>query len=300
MRRQMSWSYFALLSAISLGATSVCHAKPSRTNDLVPLYDRIAADLRDGLPLVATVFVALCDNDTQGIVKVRNRRICRGDDADHNLYWASAGGLAATMKAARWRQVTLARFSDGPLAARAVWRKSFLPGDALLARGVRSRFDVYVVGLGYRGARIREAMVDYLNAVNRDDLALEDGAGVALRSGGASHLVAYIGHDYFYDTRDWRPLLDLAKGDSVLPKATLALSCTGDRLIRPAIRRANARILLLNRTLGFPGAWAAEAAIAGLAQGQPMRAIHRAASEAFAAGMGMPVGTALRAFAYGD
>jgi hypothetical protein len=59
-------------------------------------------------------------------------------------------------------------------------------------------------------------------------------------------------------------------------------------------------ILLLNRTLGFPGAWATEAAIATVANGGTSKAIHRAAAEAFAAGMHLPVGTALHAFAYGD
>jgi len=58
--------------------------------------------------------------------------------------------------------------------------------------------------------------------------------------------------------------------------------------------------LILNRTLGFPGAWTAEAVLAALAGGKSMKEIHHCAAEAFAAGQGVSLGTALGSFAYGD
>jgi hypothetical protein len=191
-------------------------------------------------------------------------------------------------------------YGDGRLAVRAIWRKTMAPGGALRARGVRKPFDVLIVGLGYRGNRIRDAMVDYLEAVNGDEETQETIDGRSLRAGGASHVVGYIGHDYFYDVNDPAPLLGLNGGSSTLHKGTFALSCTGHRLIRPAIRRANAHIFALNRSLGFPGAWTAEAALTALAAGKTLPGIHHAAAEAFAAGQGIPVGTALASFAYGD
>jgi hypothetical protein len=196
--------------------------------------------------------------------------------------------------------VSLQRFAEGELAVKAVWQKRLQPGGLLRARGVSAGFDGYVVGLGYRGSEIRKAMTDYLQGVNRDGQREESTNGVVLRAGGESHLVGYIGHDYFYDVDDPRPLLALRQGDSVVHKGTFALSCTGHRLIRPAIQRANAHILILNRTLGFPGAWTAEAIVASLASGRSPREIHRAATEAFAEGQGVSLGVALGAFAYGD
>jgi hypothetical protein len=56
----------------------------------------------------------------------------------------------------------------------------------------------------------------------------------------------------------------------------------------------------LNRTLGFPGAWTAEAVLAGLAEGKSMKEIRHSAAQAFATGQGVPLGTALGSFAYGD
>jgi hypothetical protein len=268
--------------------------------DIGQLYDRLAADLVRGRPMVVTIHVALCDNDAQGIVPVKNRRICQGDDPDRNLYWATAGGLSATLQAARWQRVSLATFAEGDLAVKAIWRKRFAPGGLLRARGVTAAFPAYIVGLGYRGTRIREAMTDYLQAVNRDGDRVEMVDGMRLRAGGASHLVGYIGHDYFYDVDDPWPLWRLRDGDSVLHKGTFALSCTGHRLIRPAIRRANAHILILNRTLGFPGAWTAEAIVTAVADGKTPRDIYRAAAKAFASGQRVPLGTSLGSFAYGD
>jgi hypothetical protein len=280
------------------GATEAGAIFPGK--DIGQLYDRLAGDLAAGRPLVATIYVALCDNDAQGIVKVKSRRICRGDDPDRNLYWAAAGGLAATLRAAGWQRVSVAYFDDGDLAVKAVWRKRLVPGGQLRTRGAAAGLDAYVIGLGYRGTRIRAAMTDYLQAVNRDDERVELADGVRLRAGGMSHVVGYIGHDYFYDVDDPQPLLALRLGDSVLHKGTFALACTGHRLIRPAIRRANAHILILNRTLGFPGAWTGEAIVAALAAGKGAGAIHRAAAAAFAAGQGVALGTALGSFAYGD
>jgi hypothetical protein len=170
----------------------------------------------------------------------------------------------------------------------------------LRARGVTASFDAYIVGLGYRGTRIREAMMGCLRAVNRDEEHSETVDGLRLRAGGASHLVGYIGHDYFYDVNDPWPLWGLRNRDSVLHKGTFALSCTGHRLIRPGTQRRNAHILILNRSLGLPGTWTAEAIVTAIADGKTPRDIHRTAAAAFASGKGVPLGTSLGSFAYGD
>jgi hypothetical protein len=57
---------------------------------------------------------------------------------------------------------------------------------------------------------------------------------------------------------------------------------------------------LLNRTLGFPEAWTAEAILAGIADGRSMKDLFHSAVAAFAAGKPMPLSAALGSFAYGD
>ncbi|MCK9463611.1 MAG: hypothetical protein M0R80_28665 [Proteobacteria bacterium] len=289
---------FALL-AVMLVASTANAAPPKRTLDA--FYDRLAADLAAGRPLVITVHVALCDNDSQGIIPVKNRSICRGDDPANNMYWATRGGLAGYLKRAGWKRVLLVAPAGGPVLLRAAWHTSLVAGGALADRGVLGRIPVVVVGLAYRGREIRTATVDYFHAVHRDDprsVALDTGETIA--AGGASHVVGYVGHDYFYDTSEPEALLAEAAGNSALAKGAFALSCTGDRLIRPGLVRPNVRILLLNRTLAFPGAWTVGGIARGLASGQNGAGIRREAAAAFSLGMGVPYGAALGGFAYGD
>jgi hypothetical protein len=271
------------------------------TRPIDPLYDRIAADLVARRPLVITVYVALCDNDSQGIVPVKNRAICRGDDPANNMYWATRGGLAGYLKRAGWQRVRTAESADGPVIVRSVWRSSLPAGGQLAERGIRGRVPVYIVGLAYRGREIRTAMVDFFHAVHRDTaLSIDLGNGASIAAGGASHVVGYVGHDYFYDTGEPETLLAEAGGDSARAKGAFALSCSGHRLIRPGLERSNVHILLLNRTLAFPGAWTVGGIAKGVALGQDGAGIRREAAAAFSEGMGISLGAALGGFAFGD
>lgn len=265
------------------------------------LYARISADLAGGRPLVLTAHVALCDNDSQGIVPVMNPKICDGERPGSNLYWSTSGGLKAVLKKEGWSKVLTEDDPDDDLAVRAVWKKRFKPKGRLRALGVEDHFDVFIVGLAYRGVKIRQAMMDYLHAVGHDsERTIDLDSGTTITYGGASHLVGYIGHDYFLDVINTKPLLDAADGDSSLHKGVFALSCLGDDLIRPAIQRPNTHILVLNKSLTYPGAWTVSGIVKAIAAGKHGAGIHKSASKAFAEGKGKPLGAIMKAFAYGD
>jgi len=265
------------------------------------LYDRIAADLGRDRPLVATVYVALCDNDSQGIVPVRNRSICDGRRPEANMYWATSGGLAGYLKRAGWRRVATVEEPREGVAFEVVWHKRHRAGGELRDRGVEGSFDVYLVSVVFWGDHIREANIEYLRAVNRDDPRVLGVEGYGrLVYGGAGHVVGYIGHDYFFDVGDPAELIAPTRGESELHKGSFALACAGHQLIRPAITRRNSHILLLNRHLAFPGAWTVGGLIRGLASGQDGRGIHREAAREFAKGMEKPFGVVVKTFAHGD
>jgi hypothetical protein len=265
------------------------------------LYDRIAADLGRDKPLVATVYVALCDNDSQGIVPTKNRSICNGRRPEANMYWATCGGLKGYLKQDGWKRVATVEQPREGVAFEVVWRKRFKARGELRQRGFKGSFDVFLVGVVFWGDHINEANLEYLRAVNRDAPRIIhiDGHG-DLKCGGASHLVGYIGHDYFFDVGDPIELIGPTRGDSELHKGSFALACAGHRLIRPAITRDNSHILLLNRHLAFPGAWTVGGLIRGIAAGQDGRGIHREAARAFARGMDKPFGVVVKTFTHGD
>jgi hypothetical protein len=250
----------------------------ARADDsLAPLYARIAEDTQRGLPLRIRVYVALCDNDSQGIVKVKNPKICDGDVPERNIYWGTKGGLAGFMRSASFRLLSAERLGAGPITLRSLWTKRF------------GKTDVIVEGLAYRGREIRTAMLDFVRAVHDDGaLAVDE-----------PHLVAYVGHNYFLDTAEVREFRDASRATGHLAKGVLALSCLGDQHIRPYIGRATAPILLLNNNLTYPGAWSIGGVIEGIARRMTPRAIRDSAARAFALGMNKPFGVMQAAFAYG-
>jgi hypothetical protein len=245
--------------------------------------------------------VALCDNDSQGIVPVKNRKICMGDVPERNLYWATSGGLKAHAQTRRWKRVLYEKQPNDLLAARGVWKKKIASGGALRQRGVRGPIEVYLVGLAYRGVKIRTAMVDYLKAVRRDhgeELALPDGRTITYH--GESHVLGFIGHDYFMDEPDIPGLLEETDGNGRLAKGVFGLACMSDDFFRPAIERRNTHILVLNKQLAYPSAFTALGVLRAVAAGKSHKGIHREASRAFAKGQNKSVSTMLRALGYGD
>jgi len=264
------------------------------------LYDRMAQDLSEGRPMVATVHVALCDNDAQGIVPVKNPKICLGHKPESNLYWATGGGLKSVLASEGWKKLSYDAWPNETLAVRAVWQKRFKPGKGLKARGVNEDFDIIVVGLAYRGDEIGRAMADFLKSASRDKEKVLTAGGVEIRYGGAGHVTGYIGHNYFLDIGDDDAFVKKTKGGSTLHKGVFALSCFGRDLIQPAVERSNTHVLVMNRSTTYPGAWTVAGILKGLAAGKNAKGIHYQAAKAFATGKKKPLSSILGAFTYGD
>lgn len=274
-----------------------------RAADLGAFYRRLAGDIAAGEPIVATVYVALCDNDSQGIIPVKNRRICDGDDPARNMYWVGKGALAGVAKKQKWKSVHRAEGSGDPLMIEQVWKRRMNPGGALADGGVTEPFDLYIVGLAYRGSRIHDAFVDFLSAVHEDDGRALEVDGRTLRYGGAGHIVGYVGHDYMMDvepgSKQLRGVLEATRGDSKLDKGVFALACAGDSWIRPFISRENVYLLALNVYLAFPNARTIEGILDGIAAGEDGGQVHRRAAKAFAKGQECGVGWARKALNHG-
>jgi hypothetical protein len=291
--------FFAVIS--SFAAQFIASPCVAEEKSIESMYRRIATDLAAEKPLVATVYVALCDNDHQGIAPVKNKKICRGDDPDNNLYWASSGGLFGHMRTRHWKRLSVEDNPTPDIAVKAVWTKRFIASGLLSKMGIKGPIEVIVVGLAYRGDRIRQTMVDYLKAVNQDNaetLTLPDGRTV--EAYGKSHVVGWIGHDYFMDEPDIPKLIQETRGDSSIDKGVFGLSCMSDYFFRPAVERTNVHILALNTQLTFPSAFTVLGILGGIAAGKDHRGIHQEAVKAFAEGQKRPADILMRVFSYGD
>jgi hypothetical protein len=257
----------------------------AKAEPLEPLYARIARDLAQGKPLSIRIHVALCDNDSQGIVPVKNRRICDGDVPAQNLYWATDGGLDRYLRKNGYRLIDSRSDSGGDILIENVWSTHVQAAGGLRARGVTGGFEVRVTAIAYRGSAIERAMRDYLRAVSAP--------------GDGDHVIGYIGHNYLLDVSD-AASPSPAQTANLAPRGTFALSCLGEGWIRPRISREGVHILLLNRGLTYPGAWTLGGVVEGLAHGESGRGIQRAATAHFARGKNKPAATLARVFSFGS
>ena len=99
------------------------------------------------------VFVALADNQSQGIIPVP-AKLGNGEDPEHNLYWGSAYGVKTFFtRSADWERIACGEKPKAEVLERCVFKH----------RGAT----VYLVADAYRGREIRQAILDFLSSACR-------------------------------------------------------------------------------------------------------------------------------------
>jgi hypothetical protein len=173
-------------------------------------------------PRIVHVFVALADNQSQGIVKV-SAKLGNGDDPEHNLYWGSAYGMKTYFtRSAEWKLV----------------RTDKNPHPAVLERCIFKHRDddVWLIADAYQGSQIKEATIDFLEAaagLNSTRIEFQSSAeGIKLDVGGAANLVAYIGHDGLMDFQ----LANLPKSKNGAANSVIVLACASKQYFGTALR----------------------------------------------------------------
>jgi hypothetical protein len=201
-------------------------------------------------PRVAHIFVALADNANQGIIPVPAKLGNRRDPAN-NLYWGAAFGVKSYFRTSPgWE---LIQCSAGPKPA-VMERCVFRNGES----------DFYIVADAYDGSQIRQTVTDFLSAaarVQKETLLLKTKSGdVRLEIGGASEVVAYVGHDAFMDFNI--PKI-AGKNESTAPK-TIILACASKPYFGPYLKETGANPILWTTGLMAPEAYSLRAALEGL------------------------------------
>ncbi|WP_193214110.1 hypothetical protein [Luteolibacter marinus] len=194
------------------------------------------------------VFVGLCDNATQGIVKV-GAKIGDGDKPADNLYWGCSDGLKSHFKASRrWKlEKTEAATGDPRILERLTFRHA--SGDAVL------------VAEAWRGSALKECYIAF----------------EASLVSGEQDLVAFIGHNVLMDT----PIKPVAAKAKSRPEA-IVLCCLSDRYFRERLTDAGARPVLLTTQLMYPGSFILHDALEPWLAGKDRDALRDAAGLAYA------------------
>ena len=224
------------------------------------------------------VFVALADNASQGIVPVP-AKIGDGDKPEANLYWGCDEGVRSWFsRSKRWRRVA------GPVS----------PQPDILERVVfrHAEKDAWLVADAWRGREIRRCLQGYVRAAAGEDVEEVRVGETILKAGGASALVAYIGHNGLMEFEvEW-----MAR-QSQVPKPVVTLCCLSQSYFSEKLRQAGARPLLSTTQLMYPGAFILHDALEVWLKDRDGRGVRDAAARAYAKNQGISVRAASGVFA---
>jgi hypothetical protein len=218
-------------------------------------------------PRVVHVFVALADNQHQGIVPVP-AKLGNGEDPEHNLYWGSAYGVKTFIsRSADWERMSCGKTPKPSILERCVFKN----------RGA----NVYLVADAYRGSEIRQAILDFFDAAagaNPETVALPSPAHVPpLNAGGSSDLVAYVGHDGLMDFQ----LSQVAQKKNEIHRDAIILACASKQFFAEPLHASGARPLLWTTGLMAPEAYTLKAALDGWIGGETGEQVRDRAAAAY-------------------
>jgi hypothetical protein len=194
------------------------------------------------------VFVGLCDNATQGIVKV-GAKIGDGDKPAENLYWGCSDGLRSHFKASkRWKlEKSETATGDDRILERMTFRH--VSGNAVL------------VAEAWRGSKLK----DCYEACEKAMLS------------GDNDLVTFIGHNVLMDVDIPAPA-EKAKGKT----DAIVLCCISDRYFRQRLENVGVRPVVLTTQLMYPGSFILHDALEPWLQGKARGNLRDAAGLAYA------------------
>jgi hypothetical protein len=214
-------------------------------------------------PRTVHVFVALCDNASQGIVPVPPK-IGNGDDPASNLYWGAMYGVKTFFKkSADWKQVSSVSYPTGTILERCV----FLHKDA----------SVYLVADAYRGSEIKKAVEDFFTAAagrGAKELTVD---GRRIETRGGADLIVYVGHDGLMEFRVKIP----SRNKEAAAKGAIVLACMSKPYFQPGLSKLGCKSVLLTTGLMAPEAYTLEAALAGWIAGETGNSIRDRAARAY-------------------
>lgn len=244
MRRAWPTVLVAISVAGALVWASLAAASPRS-----PAAARLLKDAAAGRTLVCHVFLALCDNDNQGIVPVP-RSLGNGQQPATNLYWGARYGVRTYLtRDAGWTPLSV----DAPRPVGVL--------DRLVLRSTVSRpggsVPVVLIADAWDGSRIKDTIGAFLEAASgRREEHLRVGS-LDVPTGGSAHLIVFLGHNGLMDFE----ASPFRSGVAEPARAVAVLACASKPYFEPLLRRAEAEAVLLTTGLMAPEAYTLDACV---------------------------------------
>ena len=210
------------------------------------------------------IFVALCDNENQGIVKVP-AHLGNGQQPENNLYWGAAYGIKTFFqnKTSDWQLIRQLPVANDTILER------------LLFKHVTK--DIFLLADAYDGAHIRTCVEDFLLSANGQHPRYHLQNQELLEFGGKADLLAYVGHDGLMDFQ-----VDLSYTSISEPsRDVMILACFSKSFFAPEIEKAQTTPLLWTTHLMAPESYTLKAAIDGWIAGESGKQIDERAAQAY-------------------
>lgn len=213
------------------------------------------------------VFVALADNQSQGIIPVA-AKLGNGEDPEHNLYWGSAYGVKTFFsRSTEWERITCGGKPKAEVLERCVFKYRAT--------------NVYIVADAYRGREIRQAVLDFLASAAGDDpetLSVSAVSGaLKLPIRGGANLVAYVGHDGLMDFQ----LAQVPHKKNEARREAIVLACASKQYFAEPMRASGAYPLVWTTGLMAPEAYTLKSALDGWIAGENNEQILDRAASAY-------------------
>lgn len=219
-------------------------------------------------PRVVHVFVALADNEHQGIIPV-SPTLGNGEDAARNLYWGAAYGVRTFFrKSADWREISSVSKPKSFILERTIFEHR--------ANGA------ILVADAYEGSEIKQALTDFFQAaagLNSEVISVP--AASEGKPGGvpaSPELVVYVGHDGLMDFT--LPLEFPRQAEA--NRSAIILACASKSFFKDLLHKTGAQPLLWTNGLMAPEAYTLKAAVDGWILNESAEQIRQRAAAAYA------------------
>jgi hypothetical protein len=253
---------------------------------LISIFTFIPFALGKEGPRTIHVFVALCDNENQGIIPVP-AALGDGEDPERNLYWGAQYGVKTFFnKSTRWKLLSVSKDPGGYVLERCLFEH----------RSGR----IYLVADAYRGVNIKQAISDFLYAasgrIREKKPYKKDGEDIGLRISGLSDMVVYVGHDGLMDFE----LDDYPEKCSPVTIDAIILACKSRSFFKEAIDISGSRPILWTTGLMAPEAYTLEGALEGWINNEDNESIRLRAAKAYNKYQRCGLSAAKRLFSFGN
>lgn len=217
----------------------------------------------DSLYKTIHVFVALCDNQFQGIVPVP-AKIGNGQDPSNNLYWGCGFGVRTYFKNSKeWKLIKSQKIDNIRL-------------ERLVFKHINQKY--YLIADAYNGKYIKQCTKEFLYSCSgqvKDTLQLNN---TIIGINGNARLISYVGHNGLMDFQ----LNESFENKDEKNRDCIILACKSKDYFKSYLKEAMTTPVIWTTGLMSPEAYTLHDALSGYIKGESNESIRTKAALAYA------------------